>query len=103
MGPNRRNEVHVDLSAASGSRAASVLPLYGLCPTSPEITDYDKKNYRLYTWLLIQEEDGATIEELASGILGFDLSKDRDWALRVTRSHLVRARWLHNLIWPCID
>ena len=81
----------------------TVLPMRGLAPTCSELTEYDRKNFRLYTWLLIQAEDGATLDELASGIFGFDLSKNREWARRVTRSHLMRAQWIHNHIWPCID
>lgn len=75
----------------------------GLAPTCLEFTEYDKRNFRLYTWLLIQSEDGATLDELATGLLGFDLSKDRESARRVTRSHLMRAQWIHDHIWPCID
>lgn len=56
----------------------------------------------LYTWLLIAEEDGASIEELASEVLHFDLRADRAWAIQVTRSYLDRARWVHDRFFPTI-
>ena len=89
--------------AEEHDRLTKVLPLRGLCPTTHKINDYDRRNFRLYTWLLIEWEDGATIDELASGIFGFDLSHDTRWARRVTASHLARAYWVHNSIWPLLD
>jgi hypothetical protein len=84
-------------------QSAEVIPLRGLCPTTDEITPYDTRNLPLYVCLLIHAEDGTTIEELASEILGFDLSHDRDWALRVTLSHLRRARFVNDRLFPWID
>ena len=73
----------------------------GLCPASLEVTEYDRRNLRLYTYLLVLEEDGASFEELAS-VLGFEPTHSRDWARRVLLSHLERARWLHEQICPTI-
>lgn len=83
--------------------SAQVVPLRGLCPTTDEITPYDTRNLPLYVCLLIHAEDGANIEELATDILGFDLSHDRAWALRVTLSHLRRARFVNDKLYPWID
>lgn len=77
-----------------------VLPMRGLCPVENKITDFDRRNMPLYTLLLIAEEDGAGIEELASEILHFDLQTNRAWAIRVTLSWLQRARWIHDQISP---
>lgn len=82
---------------------ASVLPLRGLCPSDNALTEFDVRNMPLYTWLLIAEEDGAGLEELAATILKFDLLDNREWALRVTRSYLQRARWVHDYLYPWID
>ncbi len=84
-------------------RPATVLPLRGLCPAEDRITDYDRRNMALYTWLLVASEDGAGVEELAADVFHFDLSHDRTWALRVTLSHLERAQWVHDQMFPCID
>src|SRR4051812_36942186 len=82
---------------------ATVLPLRGLCPTEDTITEYDRRNMRLYTWLLLAHEDGASIAELAGEVLKFDLSHNPEWALRVTVSHLRRAEWVHDQFFPSLD
>lgn len=82
---------------------ATVLPLRGLCPSDSTITEFDVRNMTVYTWLLIAEEDGAGLDELAAAILKFDLSINRDWAIRVTRSYLLRARWVHDYLYPWLD
>jgi hypothetical protein len=84
-------------------RTANVLPMRGLPPSTPEFTAYDRRNMRLYTWLLILAEDGAGLDEIAKCAFGFDLHSNPDWARRVTLSHLKRASWVHEHIWPCID
>ena len=87
----------------SAQDKATVLPLRGLCPQDDTLTEHDVRNMPLYTWLLIAEEDGANIEELASDVLHFDLSENPGWAIRVTRSYLQRARWVHDYLYPWID
>lgn len=83
-------------------QSAAALPMRGLCPAGPAVTDYDRRNYRLYTHLLILEEDGATFEELAQ-LLGFEEGSNREWVRRVLVSHLQRARWLQDQICPTIE
>ena len=87
------------------SRAAEAksLPLGRQCPEGQKITPDDVRNMPLYTWLLIVEEDGASIEELASEVLHFDLGKDRDGAVRETFKYLRRARWINDILWPTIE
>ena len=87
----------------SPARPANVVPMRGLAPSTLEFTDYDRRNMRLYTWLLILAEDGAGLDEIAQCALGFDLNANPAWAQRVTLSHLKRAHWVHEQIWPCID
>ncbi len=85
------------------ARSATVLPMRGLCPDPDEVTDYDRSNMTLYTWLLIGHEDGMNLEELAAEVFHFDLSTNRAWALRVTLSHLRRAQWVHDRLYPTIS
>jgi len=90
-------------AAPAPPEKATILPLRSLCPQDDRLTEYDVRNMPLYTWLLIAEEDGANIEELAANVLRFDLSENRGWAIRVTRSYLQRARWVHDHLYPWID
>jgi len=90
-------------SLPSRERHASVVPLRGLPPEDNAITTYDTRNLSLYMCLLVNEEDGAGIDEIAAGIFGFDLARDREWAVRVTISHLRRARWVVDQLFPWID
>lgn len=87
---------------SSNAAGASVLPMLGLCPHEDRLTEQDIRNMPLYTWLLVAEEDGASVEELAADVLHFDLATDRRWAVQVTRSYLDRARWVHERIFPTI-
>ena len=88
---------------ASNPDTASVLPLRGLCPSPDKLTHQDYRDLSMYTRLLILEEDGAGIEELAAGFFGFDLASNRDWAVRVTLSYLRRARWVTDQLYPWLD
>lgn len=97
------NALKKPVQIPDASQQASIVPLRGMCPTADRITPYDTANMALYTCLLVHEEDGASLEELVS-ILGFDLaSPERDWAMRVTLSHLRRARWVNDRLYPWID
>jgi hypothetical protein len=82
---------------------ASIVPFRGLPPDGNAITTYDTRNLSLYMSLLVHEEDGAGIEEIAAGVFGFDLARDREWGSRVTLSHLRRARWVVDQLFPWID
>lgn len=84
------------------AKSASILPMIGLCAQEDRLTEQDVRNMPLYTWLLIAEEDGADIEEIAESVLRFDLEADRRWAIQVTRSYLERARWVHDRLFPTI-
>lgn len=84
-------------------RNASIVPFRGLPPDGNAITSYDTRNLSLYMCLLVHEEDGAGIEEIAAGVFGFDLARDREWGIRVTLSHLRRARWVVDQLFSWID
>jgi len=88
---------------SGAAERASIVPLRGMCPTAERITAYDTSNLALYISLLMHEEDGASLDELAF-LIGFDPeSSGRDWAIRVTLSHLRRARWVNDRLYPWID
>lgn len=103
MSERAREQPASPFPQAGRPKGASVLPLRGLCPSPDELTPDDYKNLSMYMRLLIIEEDGAGIEELATGFFGFDLDADRDWAVRVTLSYLRRARWVSDRLYPWID
>lgn len=103
MSERARDRQTSALPQASNPNRAGVLPLRGLCPSPDRLTREDYRNLSLYTRLLILEEDGATLEELAVGFFGFDLGSNRDWAVRVTLSYLRRARWVTDQLYPWID
>ena len=101
--PRIRSGMINPYSPSSKADDASVLPLRGLCPFSSTLTEFDVRNMALYTFLLVAEEDGAGLDELASSVLKFDLASNRDWAIRVTLSYLQRARWVHDYLYPWLD
>ncbi len=103
MSERARDRPASGLPKAPKPDTASVLPLRGLCPSPDKLTREDYRNLSMYTRLLIIEEDGASVEELAAGFFGFDLGSNRDWAVRVTLSYLRRARWVTDQLYPWLD
>jgi hypothetical protein len=103
MSERARDQQAPAFPQASKPDGARVLPLRGLCPSPEKLTREDYRNLGMYTRLLIIEEDGAGIEELAAEFFGFDLGSNRDWAVRVTVSYLRRARWVIDQLYPWID
>jgi hypothetical protein len=103
MSERARDRPASALPRSSKPNGASVLPLRGLCPSPDKLTREDYRNLSMYTRLLIIEEDGASLEDLAVDFFGFDLRVNRDWAVRVTLSYLRRARWVTDRLYPWID
>ena len=101
--PRARNGMTNPYSSFARTSEANVLPLCGLCPSASTLTEFDIRNMALYTFLLVAEEDGAGLEELATAVLKFDLARNRRWAIRVTLSYLQRARWVHDYLYPWLD
>lgn len=101
--PRARNGMTNLYLSITRTGEANVLPLCGLCPTASTLTEFDIRNMALYTFLLVAEEDGAGLEELATTVLKFDVSRNRRWAIRVTLSYLQRARWVHDYLYPWLD
>ncbi|MEI9992084.1 MAG: hypothetical protein WDM86_18860 [Rhizomicrobium sp.] len=72
-----------------------------ICPWSEEVSDYDKRHISTYAWLLHDESEGATEEELARTIFGLD--PGHAYARGVVRSHLRRAHWVADTLFPLLD
>lgn len=93
-------EAHTPPRHADG---ANVLPLRGLCPWSETVTEYDLNNLSLYVCLLDGEEQGASLEEMAEVVFKIDAQQNPDWARRVALSHLKRAQWMNDRMFPTFD
>lgn len=63
-------------------------------PAEDAVTEYDRAHSITYLRLLDAQADGATWQEAASIIMGFDLDGDAERARRVHASHLERALWM---------
>ncbi|HEX2590722.1 MAG TPA: DUF2285 domain-containing protein [Rhizomicrobium sp.] len=88
-------EAHTPPMASS---PANVLPLRGLAPWDDKMTDYDHRNFKLYMALIEAMAEDASLDEMASNILGLDPKAHPEWARRVTLSHLERADWVGDFL-----
>jgi Uncharacterized conserved protein (DUF2285) len=68
--------------------------LFECPPTADEITNYDKDHLVTYLRLLDADAEGADWQEVAQIVLGLDIGRDHDGALRTYRNHLDRAKWM---------
>jgi len=94
-----------ELPAVLSSRVkpTNVVRLWGSCPQSETITEYDRRNIYIYGWLLDGDCAGVPDRDLARSIFGIDAAREPDRARRVVQSHLERARWLHNNHFPFLN
>lgn len=88
--------------SGSDPASAAIVALWGACPWSDEFTDYDRKHIFIYARLLHDESEGASEDDLALNIFGLDPYRNRGRVLRILRSHLNRARWLADTIFPML-
>lgn len=63
-------------------------------PNDAAVTVYDRDHLKLYMRLLDANDAGATLEEVASILLGIDATQEPERARQVHDSHLSRARWM---------
>jgi len=84
------------------SVTASVVPLWGICPWSDELSDYDRRNIDLYARLLHDESEGAGEDDLLHGIFCLDPHRDRGRALAILRSHMARAHWIADALFQML-
>ena len=95
LSPDRRRE--------SYAAKTPVVTLWGLCPWNDELSDYDRRNIDLYARLLHDESEGASEEDLARDAFAIDPYRHRDRALAILRSHLRRAHWIADTLFPMLD
>ena len=69
-------------------------PVQATAPTSPVLTDYDRRHLKTYLRLLDAAADGADWREAAALVLGLDIAAGEDQARATHDSHLARARWM---------
>ena len=63
-------------------------------PVAERVTNYDLQHRITYLRLLDAHAEGASWEEAASIVLGFNLDGDYERAKRVHQAHLERALWM---------
>jgi len=85
------------------SADAEVVTLWGTCPSTPELSDYDRRNISLYARLLHDESEGAGEDDLARVVFGLDPYRNRGRVLAVLRSHMRRAHWIADTLFPMLD
>lgn len=73
---------------------ASQLTIADTPPNDAAVTVYDRDHLKLYMRLLDANDAGATLEEVASILLGIDAAQEPERARQVHDSHLSRARWM---------
>jgi hypothetical protein len=81
---------------------AVVITLWGLCPWSENISDYDRHNIYLYAELLSSETEGASEEDLARQFFELHWDRSRALAIGILRSHLRRAHWIADHAFPML-
>ena len=63
-------------------------------PTGDLLTEYDRRNVKLYVRLLDAEADGADWEEAVEVLFGIDPAAEPERARKMHDTHLARARWM---------
>ena len=84
------------------SEGATVTRIWGFCPWSDELSDYDRANISVYARLLYDESEGATENDLAREVFHLDPYANRPRVQRIVQSHLRRARWIAETLYPML-
>jgi len=63
-------------------------------PSAEHVTDYDRRQFKVYARLLDAAAEQADWREVADRVLGLDVAAQPEHARRVYDSHLERARWM---------
>ena len=63
-------------------------------PTVEQITDYDRRCFKLYIMLIDADDAGVPWDDSYPHLFEEHVGADRQWAERRYRSHLNRARWM---------
>ncbi len=76
--------------------------MWGICSRSEEASDYDKRHMSLCAWLLHDVSEAASEEDLARVTLGLDPAGRRAVVRDVVQSHLRRAHWIADTLFPLL-
>jgi len=82
---------------------ACIVNFWGICPWTEQFSDYDRRNVDLYARLLHDESEGASEDDLALGVFALDPYRNRSRVLAILRSHLRRAHWIADTLFPMLD
>ncbi len=80
----------------------TVVHLWGACPWSETLSDYDRAHISTYARLLYDESEGATEDDLARMVFHLNPCSNRPRVQRIVRSHLRRAHWIADTLFPML-
>jgi hypothetical protein len=87
---------------ANGS-ANNVVRFWTTCPHSDSITEYDMHNLSFFALLLHSEFEGGSERHMAETFFRIKVDRHPGWAANVVRTHLARAHWIKNNVFPLLD
>jgi hypothetical protein len=88
--------------AADASQTDNVVRLWNACPHSEEMSAYDLRNMSLYAILLEAEYEGASTRHMAETFFRIRVDRRPVWAFKVVQTHLARAHWLKENVYPLL-
>jgi hypothetical protein len=76
--------------------------IWDVCPWGETLTAYDKRNLGLFARLLHDEAEGASEADIARDVFGMGARLNSRRARLMVRSHMCRAHWLENNVFPLL-
>jgi hypothetical protein len=71
-----------------------------VCPWSDTLTDYDKQNIGIFYRLMHDESEGASETDIARDVFGLSFWLQSQKTRLIVRSHMRRAHWLAENVFP---
>ena len=75
---------------------------WDVCPWSVSVTEYDKRHIGLFYRLMYDESEGASEVDIARDVFGMSFWLQSQKARLIVRSHMRRARWLAENVFPLL-
>ena len=72
------------------------------CPWDDAFSEYDRANLSLYAQLLHDEQEGASLRDLARDVFGLSTWLNSQRATEIVQSHLKRAHWVADNYFPML-
>lgn len=85
------------------SSGANLVRLWSTCPHTDTVTEYDRRNLSLYAILLHSEFEGGSVRHMAEVFFHIPFDRYPQRAVNVVRTHLARAHWMKNNVYPLLD